>query len=111
MNRVCNQEVEDCNAVPNAGTSMWTPRVLSIIVKICRVIGHCLRNCRGFFSFQRANGTSKRATTKRTSAGVSRISSPSVTPSDGVGSSSHEVPLLMIKVHFSPISRSVLHHA
>jgi hypothetical protein len=28
-----NGEVKDCDAVPNAGTSMWTARVLSIIVK------------------------------------------------------------------------------
>jgi hypothetical protein len=28
-----NMEVDDCDAVPNPGTSMWTARVLSIIVK------------------------------------------------------------------------------
>jgi hypothetical protein len=28
-----DQEVEDCDAIPDAGTSMWTARVLSIIVK------------------------------------------------------------------------------
>ena len=28
-----NYEVEDCDAVPDAGTSMWATRVLSIFVK------------------------------------------------------------------------------
>jgi hypothetical protein len=28
-----NWAVEDCDMIPNAGTSMWTARVLSMIVK------------------------------------------------------------------------------
>ncbi len=81
---------EECDAVPDAGTSMWTSRVLSIIIKNMQsyIVAFVWGTAEVFslFKMKRESGTSKGDPYNRSYDGVSRISA-SVTPSDGVGTS------------------------